>query len=542
MTKTKSRKQDRTRTVASGKRSNQSSKSNQRTQKIAASATTKRQPQARTKSNKKTQPIKGETLNPQSSFAKSDANNSGKLKVAKIQKSGGSSRIGSSFAIFGRNSGVKNTTRSSPLRLIMFVVFVVIILIFLYAVVFRRFQNSEVAVDPTPIDTAAVVATAEKYDEQESLMPDSPQERNGMYAEVPPMTIDPNKVYLATFDTEKGEVVIELFADKAPHTVNNFVFLARQGFYNNTTFHRVLKDFMAQGGDPTGLGSGGPGYEFDDEFHPDLKHDSAGILSMANAGANTNGSQFFITFAPTPWLDGYHSVFGKVVKGMDVLLSITLRDPQTATEPGDAIHSIEISESDVSLLPTPTPIIYVNPGEIKVPEEPAARNGLYAGRTPAMVIDPDRSYSAIIETEHGDITIELYADLVPNTVNNFVFLAQEGYYDNTTFHRVIENFMAQAGDPTGIGSGGPGYTFADEINPKLRHDDAGILSMANAGTNTNGSQFFITFDAAPWLDGLHTIFGKVISGYDVLDKIHLRDPATATEPGDVIKTIRIIVE
>ncbi len=128
-------------------------------------------------------------------------------------------------------------------------------------------------------------------------------------------------------------------------TVENFVNLARAGFYDGTTFHRVIGGFMAQGGDPTGTGRGGPGYEFADEFHPTLHHTGAGTLSMANAGPNTNGSQFFITLAATPHLDNRHSVFGKVVEGMDVLNRIRERDPQMDREPGDAIQAIEIEES-----------------------------------------------------------------------------------------------------------------------------------------------------------------------------------------------------
>lgn len=165
------------------------------------------------------------------------------------------------------------------------------------------------------------------------------------YSKPPEIVIDLKKKYVATIKLDKGDVVVELFAGKAPKTVNNFVFLAREGFYDGVTFHRVIKGFMAQGGDPTGSGMGGPGYKFADEFHPDLKHNKAGILSMANAGPNTNGSQFFITFGPTPHLDGRHSVFGQVIKGMDVLLSITPRDPNTARAPGDVIKTIEITES-----------------------------------------------------------------------------------------------------------------------------------------------------------------------------------------------------
>jgi cyclophilin family peptidyl-prolyl cis-trans isomerase len=160
------------------------------------------------------------------------------------------------------------------------------------------------------------------------------------------MIIDPKKKYTATFKTEAGEFVIELFADKAPRTVNNFVFLARDHFYDGVTFHRVIKGFMAQGGDPTGSGMGGPGYKFADEFHKDLRHNSAGILSMANAGANTNGSQFFITHGPTPHLDNKHTVFGTVIKGLDVVLAIPERDPQRARTPGTKINSIEITESE----------------------------------------------------------------------------------------------------------------------------------------------------------------------------------------------------
>ena len=135
-----------------------------------------------------------------------------------------------------------------------------------------------------------------------------------------------------------------MFDDDAPLTVENFVKLARSGYYDGTTFHRVLQGFMAQGGDPTATGSGGPGYRFKDEFS-DRGHDSPGVLSMANSGPGTNGSQFFITFVPTPHLNGGHTVFGKVVEGLDVALNIRLRDPNTDVRPGEKIQTIEIDES-----------------------------------------------------------------------------------------------------------------------------------------------------------------------------------------------------
>jgi len=564
----------------------------------------------------------------------------------------------------------------------------------------------------------------------------------------PPLTIDPNAIYDATFKTEKGDIVVELFADKAPNTVNNFIFLARQGFYDNTTFHRVLDGFMAQGGDPTGTGAGGPGYTFPDEIDPDAHFDRPGLLAMANGGPDTNGSQFFITFAPAPWLDGNHTIFGEVISGQEVLDQLTRRDPQqnpdfagdalltveinestaslrpTATpqptpfapdpaatdhfmsdmdaaervgywntapestldsntiylatfktdvgeikvelrpdlapqnvanfvalanagyydgtrfyqviqdlvavggdplndgsgspgytmpaemhsdvfnaagwlgsaqqggqgggqifftlaeaswladrftplgeivdgldvlkqfviadataptaEPGTLLQSVEISSSDKSLLPeptpTPTPFPPMLPPEGQRPlddVEPAARNGIY-NAPPPMQIDTTQDYVAILRTAVGDITVDLYEKQTPITVNNFVVLALNGFYDNTTFHRVIADFMVQGGDPTGTGTGGPGYEFADEIVNELRFDKPGKLAMANRGFDTNGSQFFITLGDAPWLNDRHAIFGEVIEGMDVVTAIQLRDPDTATDPGTTL--IRVDIE
>jgi peptidylprolyl isomerase/peptidyl-prolyl cis-trans isomerase B (cyclophilin B) len=163
----------------------------------------------------------------------------------------------------------------------------------------------------------------------------------------PEMDIDPEKTYYATLKTEKGDIKVKLFAEKTPKTVNNFVFLARQGFYDNTTFHRVIPNFMAQGGDPTGTGAGGPGYQFEDEIDPELNFDQQGLLAMANAGPGTNGSQFFITYAPAPWLNGKHTIFGAVVEGMDVALSLRERDPQRRPRfPGDTLETVVIEEEE----------------------------------------------------------------------------------------------------------------------------------------------------------------------------------------------------
>ncbi len=142
---------------------------------------------------------------------------------------------------------------------------------------------------------------------------------------------------VATIETNRGDIRLELFEDKAPRTCANFEKLARKGFYDNLKFHRVIANFMIQTGCPQGTGTGGPGYTFKDEFHPELKHDGAGVLSMANAGPDTNGSQFFITHNATPWLDGKHSVFGRVIEGQEVVNSI---------QQGDQMEKVKLEETE----------------------------------------------------------------------------------------------------------------------------------------------------------------------------------------------------
>jgi cyclophilin family peptidyl-prolyl cis-trans isomerase len=166
------------------------------------------------------------------------------------------------------------------------------------------------------------------------------------FTECPPQTIDPEATYLATVETEKGSFVIKLFPDVAPLAVNSFIFLAEHGWFDGITFHRVLPGFVAQSGDPTGTGYGGPGYTFKNEISDDLSFDRAGLVAMANAGADSNGSQFFITYDAVPDLNGSYTIFGEVVEGMDVVESITPRDPQPGLDlpPGDRILSITIEK------------------------------------------------------------------------------------------------------------------------------------------------------------------------------------------------------
>jgi len=166
------------------------------------------------------------------------------------------------------------------------------------------------------------------------------------FTDCPPMTIDTSKKYLATIETEKGDIVLELYAKDAPMAVNNFVFLSRNGWYDGVAFHRVIPDFVAQTGDPSGTGLGGPGYAFSNEISPDLKFDGPGVVGMANAGPGTNGSQFFIAYKALPNLDGGYTIFGKVISGMDVLKELTPRNPSESMTlpPGDKIITIKIEE------------------------------------------------------------------------------------------------------------------------------------------------------------------------------------------------------
>jgi cyclophilin family peptidyl-prolyl cis-trans isomerase len=166
------------------------------------------------------------------------------------------------------------------------------------------------------------------------------------FTSCPPMVIDPEKQYTATLETEKGDIIIELFGDQTPLAVNSFVFLAQQGWFDGITFHRVLPGFVAQSGDPSGTGMGGPGYNFKNEVLPELTFDQAGLVGMANSGADSNGSQFFITYGPAENLNGGYTIFGRVIEGMDVAEQLTPRNPQENPNlpPGDKILKVTIAE------------------------------------------------------------------------------------------------------------------------------------------------------------------------------------------------------
>jgi peptidylprolyl isomerase len=329
-----------------------------------------------------------------------------------------------------------------------------------------------------------------------------------------------------------GRIEFELFDDIVPKTAENFRALCtgekgvhsasgKPFHYKGIKFHRIIPGFMIQGGDFTRQdGRGGAsiyGNKFRDENFRE-KHTEPGLLSMANAGKNTNGSQFFITTEKTPWLDGKHVVFGRVVKGMDIVRSLE----RQGSDSGATRQTCKI----------------VNCGQLGA-QPVAAQSGssqcffdISIGGAPA-----------------GRITFKLYDETTPKTCKNFRQLCtgestkrtngnKKLHFKNSCFHRVIKDFMLQGGDFTrGNGTGGwsiYGETFRDE-NFQKRHTKPGLLSMANAGKNTNGSQFFLTTKATPWLDGKHVVFGEVLQGMEIVRNIENGKTDSNDKPRNEVK-------
>ncbi len=339
-------------------------------------------------------------------------------------------------------------------------------------------------------------------------------------------SFSPDMDYLWKLETNKGPIVIRLLPDVAPMHVSSTIFLTQLGFYDDIGFHRVITGFMAQGGCPKGTGTGGPGYKYAGEFSDSVRHDRPGLLSMANAGPNTDGSQFFLTFVPTPHLDGKHTIFGEVVDGMKTVKLLEKSGSQT----GKTQEKLLIEKATIEVVARPVL------EEAATSDDPAfgaleafaKEKGIDTGKRdwrtslplpPKQEFQKGKTYFWNLGTSEGIIQIKLLTETAPMHATSTIFLTRLGFYDGLTFHRVIDNFMAQGGCPLGMGSGGPGYEYAGEFEGDVKHSKAGMLSMANRGPNTDGSQFFITFAATPHLDGKHTIFGEVVGGMDVVKKL-----------------------
>jgi cyclophilin family peptidyl-prolyl cis-trans isomerase len=361
----------------------------------------------------------------------------------------------------------------------------------------------------------------------------TPAERVDRFSGPAAPATDPKAIYVATIVTDKGNIVAELYQD-TPEGVNNFVTLAQNGFYDGLTFHRVEPGFVIQGGDPAGNGQGGPGYTIPAEIN---HQHSKGALAWARTSDEVNperassGSQFYITLDKTPFLDGGYSVFGQVLEGMDVAEKITA---------GDKIQKIEISQATASLMPTPEPTPTPNP-PVAAEGRPLAqlpiekREGVY-NAAPALTIDPTKSYQATIETAGGNIVVDLDAKTLPQTVNNFVMLANLGYYDNMPIAAVMTDTMFITGSPAKQPASDVGYTLPLEPTASASTIVTGTVGMypvadpATGNPVASGSQFFVSFVGQPDATAPLNLFGKVSEGLDVARKLTDKD---------VIKTITI---
>ena len=398
------------------------------------------------------------------------------------------------------------------------------------------------AAPPPEVDSA--IATIEAFIKSKGVDTGKDGWRKSL-AKPPQADFDPGKDYYWVLKTNKGIIKARLRPDVAPMHVSSTIYLTRLGFYDGLVFHRVIPRFMAQGGCPDGTGRSGPGYVYPGEFSPNLRHDKSGLLSMANAGPGTDGSQFFITFAPTPHLDDKHTIFGEVVGGVPTLRLLE----RAGTQSGRAQESLTIRKCEIHVEGRVNADIASFEKFIKSQKvdktKPSWRKSLSG--PPKAIFDRSKQFYWTLKTNKGDIRIKLLPDVAPKHVASTMYLTLLGFYDGLSFHRVISGFMAQGGCPDGDGRGGPGYQYGGEFAADVKHDRAGLLSMANAGAGTDGSQFFLTFVPTPWLDNKHTIFGEIVGGKDALDKLEKAGSPTGgtSEPLSIRKaevTIEVAVK
>lgn len=377
----------------------------------------------------------------------------------------------------------------------------------------------------------AAIAEIDKFISSKKIDKSSPRWRLGLPK--PPQadfgTGDTD--YFWNIETNKGSMKVKLWPDVAPMHVSSTIYLTRLGFYDTLPFHRVITGFMAQGGCPLGTGTGSPGFKYSGEFSSSVKHDRPGLLSMANAGPGTDGSQFFLTFKATPWLDNRHTLFGEVVEGMKVLKDIESKGSRTG-KPSESMMMKFCTISTATIVREEFSFAAIDKFIADGKVNKSVLNWRKKLRQPPKyVFTKGKSLFWDMETNKGKIRIRFIPEVAPMHVSSAIYLTRLGYYDGLTFHRVIQEFMAQGGCPSGTGRDGPGYQFGGEFSKDLTHDSAGVLSTANSGPGTDGSQFFITFGPTPSLDGNYTIYGKVVAGLDVvkaLEKAGSPDPSGKT--------------
>lgn len=367
-----------------------------------------------------------------------------------------------------------------------------------------------------------------------------------------PIHFPRDSTYFWTLRTNHGTMKFRLRPDLAPIHVTNTIYLTRLGFYDGLTFHRVIPGFMAQGGCPLGNGKGFPGYRLEGEIARNVSHDRPGVLSTANSGPRTDGSQFFVTLQRARHLDGRHTIFGELIEGMDTLRKIE----RLGSRSGAPAERVEIRRASITVADkTYDPSAWRAEGSALAGHEDRAvldGHGIVAEidrfiaemkldrddarwrtrlpRPPKYSFPTGYRFVWEVETNVGALEITLWPHVAPMHVSNLIYLARAGFYDGLTFHRVVPGFMAQGGCPLGNGDGTPGYRFESEPRFDVRHDRRGLLAMATAGPDLDGSQFYLTFAATPHLDGKDTIFGEVTGGADTLARIEAAGGGNADDP------------
>ena len=372
----------------------------------------------------------------------------------------------------------------------------------------------------------AAIAQIDKFISSRAIDKSSPRWRTKL-AQPPKANFGGDTEYFWNIESNKGLIKVRLWPDVAPMHASSTIYLTRLGFYDALPFHRVITGFMAQGGCPLGTGTGGPGYKYAGEFSPSVKHDRPGLLSMANAGPGTDGSQFFLTFKATPWLNNRHTLFGEVVDGMKVVRELELKGSRSG-KTSEALFMKKCTITTAKIVRQEFSLEAIDKFIAEAKVDKSVLNWRKKLRKPPKYVFPKgKSLFWNMETSKGKIRIRFIPEVAPMHVSSAVYLTRLGFYDGLIFHRVIQNFMAQGGCPTGTGRDGPGYQFGGEFSQSLKHDSAGVLSTANSGPGTDGSQFFITFGPTPSLDGNYTIYGKVVEGLDVVQAIEKAGSADA---------------
>lgn len=364
--------------------------------------------------------------------------------------------------------------------------------------------------------------------------------------------------YQWRLDTTEGTMVLDLYPEVAPMHVSNAIFLSRIGFYDGISFHRVIPGFMAQGGCPLGTGTGGPGYEFDGEFSPRVRHDSKGILSTANRGPGTDSSQFFICFGPTPHLNDRHTIYGKLSSGMETLDKLASFGSPGAgrTSKPLLINRATIivgGEGSGAVVTTVAPAYETLKGEPM-----AAIDGWIEGKKiaktgatwrkslplpPVLTFPEGTKLKLAMKTSEGEMHFRLNPSAAPRQVSQLVYLSKLGFYDGLVIHKAWPRYFALGGCPDGNGQGSAGYRIPVESTEGVSHAERGILSMVGSQNGKLSAQFIITFAMQPNLDGKHTVVGKIAKGQDVLRKIEgAGSPTGGLKKSVKIESVRVMVE